>query len=222
VPAILYCWYPGQVGNKALAEIIAGVTNPSGKLPITIERRFEDSPGYPYLPAGEELHPAALEYDFGMDHPVFDVNYHEGVFAGYRWYEHKNIQPLYAFGHGLSYTTFEYSDLKTDSRNYNTGDDVLVKVDVTNTGQVAGKEIVQLYVRDLEATVERPAKELKDFEKVHLKAGEKKTVYFTLKKRDFAFWDEDTSSWKVEAGEFEIQIGASSADIRLKERIYVN
>ena len=220
--AVLYSWYPGQVGNKALAEIIAGVTNPSGKLPITIERRFEDSPGYPYLPAGEKLHPAALEYDFGMDHPVFDVNYHEGVFVGYRWYEHKNIQPLYAFGHGLSYTTFEYSDLKTNAQNYSIGDDVLVKVDVTNTGQVAGKEIVQLYVRDLEAAVERPVKELKDFEKVHLKAGEKKTVYFTLEKRDFAFWDEDTSSWKVEAGEFEIQIGSSSGDIRLKERIYVN
>jgi len=218
VPAILYCWYPGQVGNKALAEIIAGTTNPSGKLPITIERRFEDSPGYPYLPEGEELY-SDFEFDMAMGKPVYDINYKEGIFAGYRWYEHKNIQPLYAFGHGLSYTTFEYSNLKTDAQKYTIGDDVLVKVDVTNTGKAAGKEIVQLYVRDLEATVERPAKELKDFEKVHLKAGEKKTVYFTLEKRDFAFWDEDTSSWKVEPGEFEIQIGASSADIKLKEKI---
>jgi beta-glucosidase len=200
---------------------IFGVTNPSGKLPITIERDFKDSPGYPYLPKGEELY-TGWDFDMDMDYPVYDITYNEGVFVGYRWYEHKNIQPLYAFGHGLSYSTFEYANLKTNAENYTMDDAVLVKVEVTNTGEVDGKEIVQLYVKDLEATVERPVKELKDFQKVHLKAGQKETVYFTLKKRDFAFWDENTSSWKVEPGKFEIQVGASSADIKLKKRISVN
>jgi len=218
VAAILYTWYPGQVGNRALAEIIAGVTNPSGKLPITIERSFENSPGYPYLPEGDKLY-TGWEFDMDMEFPVFDIYYREGVFAGYRWYEHKNIQPLYAFGHGLSYSTFEYSNLKTNAENYTMDEDVLVKVEVTNTGELDGKEIVQLYVKDLEAMVARPPKELKDFRKVHLKAGEKKTVYFSLNKRDFAFWDESTSCWKVEPGEFEIMVGASSCDIRLRRMI---
>jgi beta-glucosidase len=220
VAAILYSWYPGQVGNRALAEIMAGVTNPSGKLPITIERDFKDSPGYPYLPGGEELY-TGWEFDFDMDYPVYDIYYNEGVFTGYRWYEYKNIQPLYAFGHGLSYSTFEYTDLKTNSENYSLDDDVLVKVEVINTSLIDGKEVVQLYVKDLEASVERPMKELKDFQKVYLKAGEKKTVYFTLNKRDFAFWDEKSSSWKVEPGEFEILVGSASDKINQKVGISI-
>jgi len=156
-----------------------------------------------------------------MDHPVHDVVYREGVFIGYRWYEYKNIQPLYAFGHGLSYSTFEYADLLTNKESYDKNKDVLVKVVVSNTGEVDGKEIVQLYVKDLEASVERPLKELKDFRKVHLKAGEKKTVYFTLKKRDFAFWDEASSAWKVELGEFEILAGTSSDKILQRTEITI-
>jgi beta-glucosidase len=220
VAAILYCWYPGQAGNKALAEIMAGVTNPSGKLPITIERDFKDSPGYPYLPEGEELY-TGWEFDFDMEHPVHDIRYDEGVFVGYRWYEYKNIEPLYPFGHGLSYSTFKYINLKTNAENYSQGTDVLVKVDGTNISPVDGKEIVQLYVKDQEASVERPTKELKDFCKLHLKAGESKTVYFTLQERDFAFWDEATSSWMVETGDFEIWVGSSSADIRQKTIITI-
>jgi beta-glucosidase len=220
VAAILYSWYPGQAGNKALTEIIAGVTNPSGKLPITIERDFKDSPGYPYLPDGEKLY-IGWELDFDMDHPVHDVNYKEGVFTGYRWYEKKNIEPLYSFGHGLSYSTFEYSGFKTNAESYKVENDVLVRVDVTNTGMVDGKEIVQLYVRDPESSLERPLKELKDFQKIHLQPGEKKTVYFTLQERDFAFWDESTSSWKVEPGKFEIMVGASSDKIHQKADISI-
>jgi beta-glucosidase len=220
VAAILYGWYPGQVGNTAVAEIIAGVTNPSGKLPITIERDFKNSPGYPYLPEGEELY-TGWDYDFDMDYPVYDINYKESIFTGYRWYENKKIQPLYAFGHGLSYSTFEYSNLKTNAETYSIDDDVLVKVDVTNTSDVDGKEIVQLYVTDLEASVERPPKELKDFRKVNLKAGEKRTVYFRLQQRDFAFWDEKTASWKVEPGKFEIMIGAASDNINQKVGISI-
>jgi len=212
VTAILYSWYPGQIGNTALAEIISGVTNPSGKLPITIEQDFKDSPGYPYLPKGEKLY-TGWELDFDMDHPVHDVTYSEGVFTGYRWYEHKNIQPLYVFGHGLSYTTYEYANLMTNKESYGIDEEVLVKMEITNTGDVEGKEIIQIYVKDLEASVERPVKELKDFRKVHLDAGQKKTVCFTLQKRDFAFWDETSSSWMVEPGEFEILVGSSSDKI---------
>jgi beta-glucosidase len=220
VSAILYCWYPGQIGNKALAEIIVGAVNPSGKLPITIEYDFKDSPGYPYLPEGEYIY-TGWELDFDMDHPVHDVNYKEGIFTGYRWYEHKNIKPLYAFGYGLSYSTFEYSNLMTNAENYEIGEEVLVKVEVTNTSVVDGKEIVQLYVKDLEASVDRPLKELKDFQKIYLKAAEKKTVYFTLKQRDFAYWDESSSSWKVEAGKFELLVGASSDQIYQKVGISI-
>ena len=218
VEAILYSWYPGQIGNKAIAEIIAGKTNPSGKLPITIEHDFKDSPGYPYIPEGEELY-TGWELDFDMDHPIHDVDYTEGIFVGYRWYEHKNIEPLYPFGYGLSYSTFEYANLMTSAESYNRGEDVLVKVDITNRSEVAGKETVQLYVKDLEASVDRPVKELKDFRKVELQAGETKTVHFTLLDRDFAFWDENKREWIIEPGNFEIQVGASSADIRLKNAI---
>jgi beta-glucosidase len=220
VAAILYSWYPGQIGNQALAEIIAGETNPSGKLPITIEHEFKDSQGYPYLPEGEELY-TGWNYDLDMEHPVHDIIYNEGVFSGYRWYEYKNIQPLYAFGHGLSYSSFKYMNLKTNSDNYRIGDDVLVKVDIANTGEVEGKEVIQLYIKDTKASVERPLKELKAFKKEYLIPGKSKTVYFTLKQRDFSFWDETTSAWKVEPGKFEILIGSSSADIILKKEIIV-
>jgi beta-glucosidase len=220
VPALIYSWYPGQAGNRALAEIISGKTNPSGKLPITIERDFKDSPGFPYLPDGEKLY-SGWEYDMDMDYPVYDIQYKEGIFTGYRWYEDKNIKPLYAFGHGLSYSTFQYANLKTNAQEYKREKTVLVRVEVTNSGEVDGKEIVQLYVKDLKASVPRPIKELKDFQKIALKAGETKNVYFTLQPRDFAFWHEETSSWTVESGDFEIMIGSSSAEIRKKTVITI-
>jgi beta-glucosidase len=218
VDAILYGWYPGQIGNQAIAEIIAGITNPSGKLPITIEKEFKDSPGYPYLPEGEELYDD-FEFDFDLDHPVHDIVYDEGVFVGYRWYEQKNIEPLYPFGHGLSYSTFEYSNLHTSAKSYKTGHDVFVKVDITNTSELGGKEIVQLYIRDIKSSVERPLKELKDFLKVDLEPGETKTAHFTLNERDFAFWDTTQSKWTVEPGDFEILVGSSSANIHLSALI---
>jgi beta-glucosidase len=212
VASIIYSWFPGQIGNKALAEIISGETNPSGKLPITIEREFKDSPGFPYISEGEELY-TGWDFDLDLEHPVHDINYKEGVFTGYRWYEYKKIDPLYSFGHGLSYSSFEYTNLKTNAATYMMGKDVKVKIDIVNTGDVSGKEIVQLYVKDLKASVERPLKELKDFQKVNLEAGEKRTVYFTLNQRDFSFWDESQSKWQLEPGEFEILVGTSSNKI---------
>lgn len=209
VSAILYSWYPGQAGNIAVAEIISGAVNPSGKLPITIERDFKDSPGYPYLPEGEELY-TGWEFDFDMDHPVHDINYYEEIFMGYRWYEFKDIDPLYAFGHGLSYSDFEYSNLTTKSDRFSLGEKVPVKIDITNSSDYDGFEIIQLYVKDAVASVPRPEKELKDFKKIYLAAGQTKTVHFTLTRRDFAFWDEVRSAWKIEKGDFEIMVGSSS------------
>jgi beta-glucosidase len=217
--ALIYAWYPGQNGNKALAEILAGKTNPSGKLPITIEKKFEDSPGYPYKPADE-----ALYSDWGPDndmaHPIFDIVYKEGVFTGYRWYEKQKIQPLYWFGYGLTYTTFELSDLKISPRA-NTENGYEVMVSVKNSGTVAGTEVVQVYVTDQQASVERPAKELKAFARVALEPGQEKKVVMYLDKKAFAFWDVETHGWKVEPGEFTVHVGDASDRLVLNGKIEV-
>ena len=220
VGALLYNWYPGQIGFRAFAEIVAGETNPSAKLPITIEQKFEDSPGYGYIPAGSELY-SGWEQDHRIIDPIQDVVYDEGVFIGYRWYESKNIKPLYAFGYGLSYTTYAYSNLILDQKVINSGSTLSLSVDIKNTGTMDGQEIIQLYVRDIEASVPRPDKELKGFQKVHLKAGDKKTVHFNLVERDFSFWDVETQDWKLEPGFFEILIGSASNKILVKEQFEI-
>lgn len=213
IAGLIYSWYPGQIGFKAFAEIVAGITNPSGKLPITIEKKFEDSPGYPYIPEGEALY-TGWDEDMKILDPINDVKYDEGVFVGYRWYENKKIEPLYAFGYGLSYTTYEYSNLMLEHSSIKAGASLNLKIDIENTGSVAGQEVVQLYVRDVKSSVERPLKELKDFHKVPLAVGDRQTIYFTLKDRDFAFWDTETQDWKVEPGQFEILVGAASNNIK--------
>lgn len=215
IAGLIYSWYPGQIGFKAFAEIVAGITNPSGKLPISIEKTFKDSPGYGYIPEGKALYTGWQEDHVIID-PIIDVKYDEGVFVGYRWYEHKAIQPLYNFGFGLSYTTYEYSDLKLEKASIKAGSDLNFTIDIENTGAMDGQEIVQVYVRDLESSVERPVKELKGFQKVQISAGAKKTVQFTLTERDFAFWDVKTENWVVEPGEFEILVGSASNIILTK------
>jgi beta-glucosidase len=212
VAGLLYAWYPGQIGYKAFAEIVAGVTNPSAKLPITIEKKFEDSPGYGYIPEGKELY-TGWDEDHRIIDPISDVKYDEGVLVGYRWYESKAIEPLYAFGYGLSYTTYEYSKLALEHTSIKAGENLNFKIDIKNAGSVDGKEIVQVYVRDVESSVVRPLKELKDFQKVQIAAGNTQTLYFTLTDRDFAFWDAETEDWKVEAGQFEILVGTASNNI---------
>ncbi len=216
--AIIYGWYVGQNGNIALTEIISGKTNPSGKLPISIEKEFKDSPGYDYIPKGEHLY-SDWNDEAEKKHPVYDVKYSEGVFTGYRWYESKNIDPLYPFGFGLSYTTFEYSDLKISKEIFTAEDKITVELKVKNTGSVKGKEIVQLYVQDLESSIPRPLKELKGFIKIELESGEAKTVKFALDKSAFSFWYIEKHDWLAEAGEFNILIGASSKDIRLQKAV---
>jgi beta-glucosidase len=213
--AILYAWYPGQTGFRALAEVLTGDVNPSGKLPITIEKRFEDSPGAGYLPAGEKLY-SGWEQDNNMAHPLYQIDYKEGVFVGYRWYEAKKIQPLYAFGHGLSYSKFEYSELKISPAIVRPEGRVTVEFKVTNSSAVEGAEITQLYVCDTQASVPRPEKELKGFSKITLKPGESRVVRIRVTGRDLGFWDSANHDWKTEPGEFQIMVGGGSDQIALK------
>jgi beta-glucosidase len=216
--AIIYAWYGGQAGNRALAEIIAGTTNPSGKLPMTIEKDFKDSPGYGYIPEGETLYTGWSD-EKERAHPVYNIQYKEGIFVGYRWYEKKNIKPLYSFGHGLSYTTYEYSDLHLSKEKFHENDAITVSFTVKNTGNKKGLETVQLYVQDIESSLPRPVKELKRFQKVDLEHGQSITVTLELNKTDFSFWNPATKDWFAEKGAFTILIGSSSSDIRLKKEI---
>ena len=219
--AILYAWYGGQIGNKALAEIISGKVNPSGKLPMTIEKEFRDSPGYGYIPDGESLY---TDWNGKAEdaHHIYDVNYKEGVFVGYRWYESKKIEPLYSFGYGLSYTSFEYSDLKTSRDTMNENDTLDVSFVVKNSGSMKGLEIAQVYVEDVESSVPRPIKELKAFKKIELKSGENITVQVKLDKQAFAFWNPKTKDWYVEKGKFILHVGTAANDIRLSKEIEIN
>jgi len=201
--AILYLFYPGQEGGRAMAQILSGKVNPSAKLPFTIEKRWEDSPAYG-------------NYDETRDERK--VYYREGIFVGYRGYEKKQIQPLFPFGFGLSYTNFHYSgmDVKIVNRKEKK---VKVTFTVSNIGNCQGMEIAQLYVRDEESKEERPLKELKGFEKVQLKPGESREVIIELEKDDFQYFSEKRREWVFEPGIFEIHVGTSYKDVRLKKQI---
>ncbi len=216
--AIIYAWYVGQNGNTALAEIVSGKVNPSGKLPMTIEREFQDSPASGYLPAGESLY-AGWPNERERVHPVFDVQYAEGVFVGYRWYEKQKIAPLYPFGFGLSYSAFAYSHLEVSKEEIAPDDSVTVSFVVNNTGKRAGTEVAQLYVEAVGSAVPRPPKELKGFQRIALNPGEEKTVAITLGRRAFAYWSTERKSWVVEKGRYVIHVGSSSADVKLSKTI---
>ena len=208
VNAIVFSLYAGQMQGTAIVDVLTGRVNPSGKLPFTIEKEFSDSPAsvYPITLGGENNKPPT---------PTSKVEYKEGVFVGYRWYESKKIEPLFPFGFGLSYTTFKYDDLKLSSTKLS-GDDVLkVSFTITNTGKVAGAEVAQLYVQPTQSSVPRPVKELKGFKKVMLKPGESAQVELSVNRQDLSFWDETSHSWKAEPGKFNILVGSSSTDVRL-------
>lgn len=195
VPSILQAWYAGSEAGHALADVVFGDVNPSGKLPFTFPRALEDSPAHWQ----------------GKAFPTKGVNtYDEGIYVGYRWYESRGIEPLFAFGHGLSYTTFEYTQASASV----SGGKVRVTVSIKNTGNVKGAEVAQLYVSDTECSVDRPVKELKEFAKVELEPGEVKTISWTLTDEAFSYFDEASHSWVKEPGEFEILIGSASDDIR--------
>ncbi len=204
VKGIVEAYLGGQAVGGAICDILFGKVNPSAKLPETFPLKLEDNPSYlSYIGEGDM------------------VEYREGIFVGYRYYDKKKMNVLFPFGYGLSYTTFEYSNLTVDKDKMKDTDTLKVSVDVTNTGKMAGKEVVQLYVADKESTVIRPPKELRDFAKVELAPGETKTVTFTLGKRAFAYYSVNIHDWHVETGEFDIMIGKSSRDIVLTKTVTV-
>jgi len=207
VPAYLEMWYPGQQGGTALAEILFGAVNPSGRLPATFERRREDNPSFAnYYPEGDSVR----------------VVYKEGIFVGYRGYEHTGVKPLFPFGYGLSYTTFKYANLSVAAAaNSSTGARYTVSFDLTNTGGRAGAEVAQVYVTDDHSKIARPAKELKGFAKVALQAGETRHVAIDLDSRAFAYFEPASKQWHIAGGNFGILVGRSTEEIVLKGSVAV-
>jgi beta-glucosidase len=198
-PALLDMGYGGQEGGNALASILFGDASPSGKLPVSMPKKFEDSPAAKNYP-GQDL----------------VVNYAEGIYVGYRYYDTKDVEPQFPFGFGLSYTTFDYSGLQVKP-NKTAGDQpVEVSLQVRNTGKRAGAEVVELYVHDGHSKIDRPVHELKSFSRVDLKPGETKTVTMKLDRSAFSYWSPATKAWVAEPGTFEIQVGVSSRAIRLR------
>jgi beta-glucosidase len=197
VSGLIETWFPGQEGGDAIADVIFGDFNPGGKLPVTFLKEWQDSPAYSNYPGKDGV-----------------VNYAEGIFVGYRHFDKNNVAPLFPFGFGLSYTTFAYSDLNVTSKKNLPAPEVEAAVTIKNTGPREGTEMVQLYVREVMAKVERPVKELKGFQKVALRPGESKRLLFTLDQNAFSFYDVNRKQWVIEPGRFEILIGSSSRDIR--------
>ena len=201
VPAVMQLWYDSQEQGNALADVLFGDVNPSGKLPTTFPVRLQDNPAYINYP-GENG----------------KVRYGEGIFVGYRYYDKKELAPQFPFGHGLSYTTFEYSNLHLSAKQVRPVKGLEVSFDVENTGTLVGKEVVQLYVRDSTCSVARPDKELKAFAKIELAPGETKRITLHLSQEAFWFFDTARNAWVTEPGEMEVLIGSSSRDIRLREK----
>ncbi|MFA7369014.1 MAG: glycoside hydrolase family 3 C-terminal domain-containing protein, partial [Kiritimatiellales bacterium] len=218
VKGLVHCYFLGQEYGAALANVLSGKVTPSGKLPFSMETTFADSPAYGY----ELLDGKPLRGNGELDKAnkkTFEVYYSEGVFVGYRWYEAKKKPVNFPFGFGLSYTTFEMSDLKISAKTITKEKPVTVSVTVKNTGKVAGAEVVQLYVHDEEASVERPYRELKGFRKVFLRPGESRTVTMPLDWKALAFWDIKTHAWLTEPGSFALLAGNSSQNVQCQAHI---
>ena len=205
VEGILEAYLGGEAVGRAVAEVLAGIKNPCGRLAETFPLRLEDTPCY-------------LTYGKGYDHS----DYREGVFVGYRYYTSRKMETAFPFGHGLSYTTFAYSDLQVSKKEMSDNESVQVSVKVKNTGKRAGKTVVQLYVEAPETEVVRPVRELKGFEKIFLEAGEEKTVTFTLDKRAFAYWNTYIHDWYAEEGSYQVMIGENADQMCVGEEITVH
>ena len=200
IPSILWAYYPAQEGGNALADLLTGALSPSGKLPMSIPCRLEDDPTFVNYPGDQS------------------ILYGEGIFIGYRNYDLRKMDVRFPFGHGLSYTRFEYSDLRCPE-SFRAGDKVEISFTLRNSGEKPGAEIAQVYVRDVQASVQRPVRELKGFNRVQLEAGEETRVSIQLDERAFSYYDQDRHSWTLEPGYFEIEVGSSSRDIRLKSSL---
>jgi beta-glucosidase len=201
VPAIIQSWYLGSEAGHALAAVLAGDVNPSGKLPFSFPKKLEDN---------------AAHATGNFPGNNGEVNYAESIFVGYRWHEKQNIKPLFCFGHGLSYTTFEYGKISADKKEMKALDKITFTLNIKNTGKREGSEIVQLYIRDIKSSLPRPVKELKGFEKISLQPGETKIVSFSIDKSDLSFFDADKHEWIAEPGDFEAIVGSSSLDVKSK------
>ncbi|MGN1245693.1 MAG: glycoside hydrolase family 3 C-terminal domain-containing protein [Muribaculaceae bacterium] len=209
VPAIVQAWFIGSEAGHSIADVLFGKVNPSGKLPMTFPVKLSDSPAHASADANQ--YPGVERTDGSK---ILDEKYTEGIYVGYRWYDTKKIRPLFAFGHGLSYTTFKYGKVTADSKTMTADGTITLTVDVTNTGSRAGAEVVQLYVSDKKCSVDRPTKELKGFEKIELEPGETGTVTFTINKDALSFFDVDAHKWVAEPGVFTAHIAAAADDIR--------
>ena len=213
VGAIVQGWYGGTETGNALADVLTGKVNPSGRLPFSVPFCYEDGPI-----KTERQYPGIKE----PGDQYWQTHYDEGVYVGYRWYDTKEIPVQFPFGHGLSYTTFEYSNAKAAKPSMTASGTLKVSVDVANTGDYDGAEVVQLYIADPEASIDRPAKELKGFEKVFLKAGEKKTVTFEIDAEDLSYFDADKHEWVAEPGEFQALFARSAGDVQTMVNFMLN
>jgi beta-glucosidase len=207
IPVVIEAWYSGMEAGNAIANTLFGVINPSGKLPITFPHKLSDSPAH----SSKRTYP-------GND----KVYYDEGIFVGYRHFDTNQIEPLFPFGHGLSYTIFKYENIKLDKKTLSGSEKLRISLDVINEGKCEGAEVVQLYIQDSHSSEKRPLKELKGFNKVNLKPGEKRTIEFQLNAEDLSYYDEKVKCWITEAGEFNILVGSSSRDLRLKSSFNYN
>ena len=204
VPAIVQAWYLGSEAGSALAAVLMGDVNPSGKLPFTFPAKLEDVPAH-----------SLGEYTGAQSESVIDIRYNEGIFVGYRWADkQKKVKPLFPFGHGLSYTTFEYGKPTVDSKVMTAGGTLTVKVTVSNTGAREGQEVVQLYISDKKSSLPRPVKELKGFQKIKLAPGEVCEVSFVIDREALSFFDDARHTWVAEPGRFEAVVAASATDVR--------
>jgi beta-glucosidase len=215
--AVMMAWFGGNVGNTAVGEIVFGKVNPSGKMPFTLERRWEESAAYGhFLPHDASFNDQPI---WGRERAIFPVVYEEGIFSGYRHFDRTGIQPLFAFGHGLSYTTFAFESLQVERGSAGSNQPLTVRFTVRNTGERPGAEVAQLYVGQTDASVERPVRELKGFQKVDLRPGEARIVEFALSERDLSYFDVESGSWRFEPGRFGVFVGSSSRNLPLTETV---
>lgn len=225
IPALIHSFYLGQSVGDAIADVIFGKTNPSAKLPFTMAKKWEDISSTkfyvekPQTTSFNKIRQRTKEkFRF---YSSITLEYKEGIMVGYRHFDTANIEPQFPFGHGLSYTKFDYIDLKLNKKSLSRGDTLKMDITLKNTGPRRGKEVIQVYVKDIKSSVVRPEKELRGFAKIDLKPDEERKINIEIPINNFAFYDVETKEWVVEEGEFDLQVGSSSRDIKLKERIIV-